>query len=199
MDSRISDRAKSMLKTKLPALVGVVALTGGAAQTSIGDEVENVATARVVIFMDEGCPIARYHTRTLRLLHNEFSSKGVVFEGAFPNATATAKSVAAFAEEFELPFKTTVDKQQALAKELKAKVVPEAFVFDAEDHLVYRGRIDDTFLEIGRRRPVTRSHDLRDALTAIVSGKVPEPTATEPVGCAITFTQTTLPSKPTEK
>jgi len=51
--------------------------------------------------------------------------------------------------------------------------------------LVYRGRIDDQFAGLGKRRTVVTSHDLRDALEATLVGKpVPQP-RTEAVGCPI--------------
>jgi hypothetical protein len=65
-----------------------------------------------------------------------------------------------------------------------ATVTPEAAVY-AGGRIVYRGRIDDRYVDLGRERLEPTVHDLADALAAVVSGKpVPNP-VTQPVGCFI--------------
>ena len=141
----------------------------------------------VCVFMDTGCPIARYHTRTLRLLYKEYSKKGIRFTAIFPAANATRESVRAYAEKFEFPLDVTLDPDQSRARVLGATTVPEVFVFDRRKKLVYRGRIDDRFAAVGKRRPRARTHDLAEALRALSVGEQIELRRTEPVGCPITF------------
>jgi hypothetical protein len=64
-------------------------------------------------------------------------------------------------------------------------VTPEAAVFDAAGRLAYHGRIDDRYVDFGVDRPSPTTHDLADAVTAVIAG-APVPRATSPaVGCAI--------------
>jgi thiol-disulfide isomerase/thioredoxin len=57
---------------------------------------------------------------------------------------------------------------------------PHAFVFDAQRKLRYSGRIDDS-----EREPYVKTHDLRDALDALLAGREPEPNQTHTFGCSI--------------
>ena len=142
---------------------------------------------RVVVFLDAGCPIARFHTATLRACHEAFAARGIQFEGYVPNRTATKASVSAYARKFKLPFPVRPDQDLSRARELEARIVPEVFLFDDEDRLVYRGRIDDTYAAIGKKRPEARVHDLRRSLEALLQGRpVPVP-ETRAIGCAITY------------
>lgn len=142
---------------------------------------------KVIVLLEPGCPIARHHTATLRKLHARYAPAGVRFESYVPTATATPASVKAFAEAFLLPFPIHADPDQNKARALNAQTVPEVFLFDSEGKLFYRGRIDDQFADIGKRRAAARTYDLRDSLEALLEGR-PVPVArTAAVGCPITF------------
>jgi thiol-disulfide isomerase/thioredoxin len=83
--------------------------------------------------------------------------------------------------------KTTVllDKGQALAKHLKARITPEAIVLSPKAETLYQGRINDLYLGPTKRQRAATTKDLRDALDAILSGKpVPTPQH-EAQGCKI--------------
>ena len=66
---------------------------------------------------------------------------------------------------------------------------PEAAVFIHEgpaSRLIYRGRIDNRYIDIGRARPKPTSHDLQNAIDSALSGGVgATPRITQPVGCII--------------
>jgi hypothetical protein len=72
------------------------------------------------------------------------------------------------------------------ATHAKASITPQAFVIDRSGEIRYRGRIDNLYAALGKTRQQVTSHDLRDALDAVlVGGKVPHP-ETEALGCFIT-------------
>ena len=48
--------------------------------------------------------------------------------------------------------------------------------------MVYLGRIDDRFVELGRERPAATRNDLRNVLTALVAGKPVIPSRTIAAG-----------------
>src|SRR5258708_33881879 len=57
------------------------------------------------------------------------------------------------------------DPKHSLVKYAGATITPEAAVL-AGGRLVYRGRIDDRYVELGVERPTPTRHDLADALAA---------------------------------
>jgi len=146
--------------------------------------------ASVTVFMDTGCPIARYHTRTLRILHEKYSQKGIRFTAFFPATNTTLEAIQSFTKKFKFPLKSVPDPGQKKARTLGATIVPEVFVFDRNQKLIYQGRIDDRFASVGKRRPKTRSNDLADVLRTLAAGEKPTPRQTKAIGCAITFRKT---------
>jgi hypothetical protein len=48
---------------------------------------------------------------------------------------------------------------------------PETVVFSPKGQIVYRGRISDQYVGLGKRRANVTSHDLRDALEALLAGQ----------------------------
>jgi hypothetical protein len=50
---------------------------------------------------------------------------------------------------------------------------------------VYRGRIDDRHLALGKSRPAPRTRDLEDVLTALSRSEAVPARTTNAVGCAI--------------
>ena len=53
------------------------------------------------------------------------------------------------------------------------------------DGVAYRGRIDDLFEDLGKKRRKARTRDLRDALEAVLAGKAVVNPRTTAVGCYI--------------
>ena len=69
--------------------------------------------------------------------------------------------------------------------EMHERITPEAAVFAPDREMVYRGRIDDRYVDFGKTRARATRHDLTDALEAVLAGEsVPNP-RTEAVGCFI--------------
>jgi hypothetical protein len=70
-----------------------------------------------------------------------------------------------------------------LVRRTGVTVTPEVAVIDAGGRMVYRGRIDDRYIDFGRDRPQPTERDLERALDAVVAGR-PVPVAqTHAVGC----------------
>jgi len=74
------------------------------------------------------------------------------------------------------------DETQAVAKAYRAACTPDIYLFDKDQHLVYRGQFDDS--RPGKSPPVT-GQDLRAALDAVLSGKPIPPNQTPSIGCNI--------------
>ena len=63
--------------------------------------------------------------------------------------------------------------------------MPESAVFDGHGALRYHGRIDDLYIAFGRSRRAPTTHDLDDALIAVLAGKPVTHDARPAVGCYI--------------
>jgi hypothetical protein len=76
------------------------------------------------------------------------------------------------------------DPDHALARFVHATVTPEAVVLSG-GRVVYRGRIDDRYVEVGLERPEPTLRDLDNALTAVLAGRPVRRPVTEAIGCFI--------------
>ncbi|MBV8833214.1 MAG: hypothetical protein JO108_28800, partial [Acidobacteriaceae bacterium] len=64
-------------------------------------------------------------------------------------------------------------------------VAPEAAVFDSGGKLIYHGRIDDRWIEIGKSRPAPTTHDLEDAISAVLARRTVAHPETRAIGCSL--------------
>jgi hypothetical protein len=140
--------------------------------------------ATVLLFVTTDCPISnRYAPEVIRLFR-AFAAKGVGFWLIYPNPAETPREIRDHRVSFGYPMQALRDPGHALANVVHATVTPEAVVI-AGERIVYRGRIDDRYVNLSAQRPEPTRHDLEDALTALLADRpVPHPT-TEAVGCVI--------------
>ncbi len=68
-------------------------------------------------------------------------------------------------------------------------MTPEVALFDAAGRLAYLGRIDDRYVDFGVDRPAPATHDLAEALDAVLAGRPVAVPRTHAVGCAIVRTE----------
>lgn len=141
--------------------------------------------AIVYIFTTPDCPISNRYAPEIQRLLKQFSPRGVVFRLAYPGRAESDADIREHVATFGLgDIQAVRDPDLALARFTGATVTPEAAVV-VGDRVVYHGRIDDRFVELGIERPAATVHDLADALSAVLAGK-PVPYATAPaVGCFI--------------
>jgi hypothetical protein len=138
-----------------------------------------------LFFLGTSCPISRQYAPEIVRICEDFQSSGTKCYLVYPESGLAAKDLKEHLQLFRHKSPAILDTTHALVKKAGATVTPEAAVFSRVGDLVYRGRIDDLYLELGRQRREVRSHDLRDALTALAARKnVPTP-RTQAVGCFI--------------
>ena len=73
------------------------------------------------------------------------------------------------------------DETQDVARAYGALRTPHFFVFDADRKLAYTGRMDDN----PRDASGATTHELADALDALLEGKAPPVPLTNPIGCNV--------------
>ena len=67
----------------------------------------------------------------------------------------------------------------------ESKTAASGAVFDSAGKLLYHGRIDDRWVNPGTARSAARTHDLEDAIAAVLAGHRPAQSATPAVGCSL--------------
>ncbi len=162
---------------KLPAIASVLFLSAGAA---------TCAPYKVYVFLSETCPISRYYTLALKDLHAKYASDKLEFIGVFPNPLSTSHTIAAFKEKFSLPFPCIQDFDHTWVNRLRATITPEVVVVNPANSAVYRGRIDNAFARIGKRRRIITEQDLAAVLNILGEEKSPSFRQTQAIGCFIT-------------
>jgi thiol-disulfide isomerase/thioredoxin len=152
----------------------------------------NYDSVRVYLFLAEDCPNCQQYTPLLNELYQTFGTS-IPFIGLFPNKSSRYKSISAFRDKYQIEFPLHTDHYKRKATQFGAMVTPEVVVFDhRKDQVLYKGRIDNTFYQLGKRRRVINRSELKEVLTAIQNR---EPITTSPspaVGCLINFSENEL-------
>jgi thiol-disulfide isomerase/thioredoxin len=138
----------------------------------------------VLIFVRTDCPISNRYAPTIQKLSAAHVGKAL-FWLVYPDKTETPENIRTHDKEYGYKIPSLRDPQMALVKESQAQITPEAAVFDGKGRLVYHGRIDNLYEEIGRARTVATTHELEDAIEATLSGKTVRARSTQAVGCYI--------------
>tara|TARA_B100001778_G_C18309330_1_gene503540 strand:+ start:131 stop:673 length:543 start_codon:yes stop_codon:yes gene_type:complete len=80
-----------------------------------------------------------------------------------------------------MPYAYLYDESQEIAHAYGAKRTPEFFLFDNNNTLVYRGRMDDS----PRDPNQASTSELKDAIDAMLDGSMPNVSETESIGCSV--------------
>jgi len=138
----------------------------------------------VLVFVRTDCPVSNRYAPTIQKLSAEHASK-VAFWLVYPSKSESAEVIRKHEREYGYKIPALRDPQHTLVKMSQVQITPEVAVFDAKRHLVYHGRIDNLYEDIGRVRSAATTHELEDAIAAALSGKSLDVAATHGVGCYI--------------
>jgi hypothetical protein len=139
--------------------------------------------ATVFVFMSVDCPICNRYAPTLRKLKTEFQEARFVL--VYPNRDESSEMVRTALREYDLSFEAWRDTKHMLVKAAEARVTSEAAVYVTGKSWVYRGRIDDRYIDWGKQRSEAKVHDLRNVLTALSKGEILALRTTKAIGCSI--------------
>jgi hypothetical protein len=141
----------------------------------------------VYLFLGEECIISQQYTVLIKRLYQEYASEYLAFKGLFPNPSSSLEKIAQFNEKYELPFELAIDHLQRKMEFFEVQVTPEVVVFDEKKKVViYQGRLDNTFVRVGKRRTITTTSELEDVLKELKNGRSVPFYKTVAVGCYIT-------------
>jgi thiol-disulfide isomerase/thioredoxin len=138
----------------------------------------------VLVFVRTDCPVSNRYAPTIQKLSAAHAGKAA-FWLVYPSKAESAESIRKHEREYGYKIPALRDPQHALVKESQVEITPEVAVFDANRRLVYHGRIDNLYEDIGRARRVATTHELADAISSALDGKSLAVEATHAVGCYI--------------
>ena len=134
----------------------------------------------VLLFIAVQCPVSNAYNERMAKLAEDYKAKGIAVVGINSNVAEDAAAVKAHAEEHKLSFPILKDPGNKIADRLGASVTPEAYFIDANNKLLYHGRIDNS-----RNAAQVESNDLRNALDSALANKAVEKTEAKAFGCSI--------------
>jgi hypothetical protein len=138
--------------------------------------------ATVLVFTTTDCPISNRYVPEIQRLADRFSGS-VRFTLVYPVPADTESVIREHVKKFGPALDWQQDRGLVQVKRTGVTVTPEVAVLDATGRLVYRGRIDDRYLQLCGDRPQPTQRDLERTLDAMLAG-APVPVArTRAVGC----------------
>jgi len=126
----------------------------------------------LVVFSCNHCPFVIHINQELVSIANHYQDKGIGFVAIssndvenYPEDSPEKMSLVAKVAQYSFPY--LYDEDQSVAKAYDAACTPDFYLFDNNNKLVYRGRMDAS--RPGNGIPVTGA-DLRFALDAVCLG-----------------------------
>lgn len=140
--------------------------------------------AMVWLFIRSDCPISNRYAPEIERLYDKYWPQGVQFRLVYPEAHLDVSAMERHREEYGYKVPALLDPRHQYVARAGARVTPECAVF-VHGRLIYSGRIDDWFADIGKARQQAAHHDLDGVLAEVVAGKTVAFHRTKAVGCAI--------------
>ena len=142
--------------------------------------------ASVLFFITSDCPISNSYAPEIQRICSEYSPRQVSCDLVYVDPDLTTAAVKKHVQDFGYAAVPAIlDSSQKLVKAAGATITPEAAVIGPSGQVLYRGRIDNVYAALGKRRPEATEHDLRKALDEVLSGKPVSTPQTQAIGCYI--------------
>jgi len=140
----------------------------------------------LVVFSCNHCPYVVGSEQRMINLYNDFAPRGMAMIAINSNETENHPADAfdhmvTRSREKKLPWVYVRDESQSVAKAYGALRTPHFYLFDANRKLRYTGRLDDN----PKVAASAKTHELRDAIEALLAGKEPTVPMTNPLGCNV--------------
>ena len=140
----------------------------------------------LVVFSCNHCPYVIGSEDRMNAFYADYESKGVAMVAIASNETEnhptdSFEHMKERAREKGFQFSYVRDESQETARAYGALRTPHYYLFDADRKLRYTGRMDDNPRNPGQET----THELRDAVDALLAGKEPALPLTNPIGCNV--------------
>ncbi|MFM2393133.1 MAG: hypothetical protein RLZZ546_1115 [Bacteroidota bacterium] len=133
------------------------------------------SSGTIVLFLCNHCPYVIHVNAELVKIANEYKSHGILCVAISSNDASkytedSPDKMSIVAKVLQYPFPYLYDESQEIAKAYDAACTPDIYVFDQDDKLYYRGRLDDSRPK--NNLPLT-GKDLRHALQCMLQHQLP--------------------------
>lgn len=145
---------------------------------------DNPGKVVVLVFLRRDCPVSGRYAPSIQKISQHYAGKAK-FLLVYPDKSDTAQNIRKSVEEYGYQLPVLRDPDHALVKLSHVQITPEVAVFDREHHVVYDGRIDDWYVDLGNARSAPTTHELEDAIRAAVAGESMARKEVRGVGCYI--------------
>ena len=143
------------------------------------------AVVNLFLFTRSDCPISNRYAPRVRGLYARLAPRKVHFWLVYSDPDESVEAIQAHASTYEYPGEILRDREHELVRLTGVQVTPEVAVFNAAREMVYRGRIDDQYVDFGEFRAAPTQHDLEEAVEATLQGRPVANPRTAAVGCFI--------------
>ncbi len=141
--------------------------------------------AAVFLFVAAECPISNRYAPEINRIVADYRAQSFVFYGVHSDPDLEREAARKHASEYGFQFPVLLDPLQTLAATFGVTLTPTVVVASPSGDLIYRGRIDNRYLDFGRYRNAGIASDLRLVLDAVSAGRVVTVPFTKSIGCAI--------------
>ncbi len=141
--------------------------------------------ATILFFVLPDCPISNAYAPEIKRITTEYSQRKIASFVVYVDPDLTTDAAKKHAKDYGYECPVICDQSLRLVEQTGVTVAPEVAVLDLNGKRLYRGRIDNLYAGLGKRRPQATEHDLRDTLDAILNGKPIPNETTRSIGCFI--------------
>ena len=144
--------------------------------------------ATALIFMRADCPLANRAAPEIARVRRLGADRGLRVWLVYVDPQEPAARVRSHLAEYALGEPAVRDPDHVLVERSGVRVTPEAALYvhgPGAPRLVYRGRLDDRVVALGRQRPRATRFDLREADEHALADPAAPLVTTPAVGCEI--------------
>ena len=141
--------------------------------------------ATILFFVLPDCPISNAYAPEIKRISAEYSQRKIASFVVYVDPDLTIDAAKKHAKDYGYECPVICDNSLKLVQQTGVTIAPEVAVLDTNGKRLYRGRIDNLYAGLGKRRVKATELDLRNTLDAILDGKPIPNETTQSIGCFI--------------
>jgi hypothetical protein len=142
----------------------------------------------VLVFVRRDCPVSSRYAPVIQAISKKYSGTAN-FWLVFPDKVESPAAIRQYLQDYGYRLPALRDPAHELVRASGVQITPEVAVFNRKHHLVYDGRIDDWYVDLGRSRAAATTHELEEAIRAAADGNPVARSEVRGVGCYISDLQ----------